>query len=198
MVLGGDYAVYDGTRRGKEWEQFKIDYAGRFIVTQAEADECIPIRNAVLQNPLAMSYLSGEHEKVIHWKIGPRKCMSTLDNIGKGIISDLKITNCTEPSLFSWQAEKMAWHAQLAFYQQAAGNRDHDLALVGVEPKPPYNVTVLTLSDAAEKAGDDLCRQWFEKLIECEASGKFPGYTDKPFEMTLKGTKTIQLEEEAE
>lgn len=197
-VLGGEFVVYGETRRGKDWEAFKSTNRGKFIVSDTEVENASSIVDAIQANSLAMSVLAGRHELEIDWNIGPRKCQSHLDVLADTFISDLKITNCTEPSRFSAQAERMAWHAQLAWYRKAVyetkQNDIRDLYLVGVEPKAPYNVTVLRMPMAAIQDGDILCRKWFEQLIACESSGVFPGYTDRVFDMELRGLKQEQEE----
>ena len=47
LVLGGDYLVWDGTRRGKEWDRFAEENAGREIVTASELAQAEPVAAAV-------------------------------------------------------------------------------------------------------------------------------------------------------
>lgn len=178
-VLGGDYLVFEGDRRGKKWEAFEAEHAndGRRILTAPEHESASRIAGAVMGSPLAQSVLEPatlrEHE--IHWSFGGRACVSHLDALAtERYVVELKVTNCAHPEKFAWQARRMGYIAQCAFYAEAA--KVDAAYIVAVEDKRPWPVTVLRLTPRALTDGLKQCRLWMERLLACEAEDAWPGY----------------------
>lgn len=185
-VLGGDYLIYDGERRGKAWQAFEAEHAndGRRILTQPEHESASRIAGAVMANPLASDVLAGaplrEHE--ILWDFAGRGCASHLDALAEGrYVVELKVTNCAEPSRFSRQALHMGYIAQCAFYAEAA--KVDAAYIIAVEDKRPWPVTVLRLTPRALSDGIKTCRGWMERLLACEAEDAWPGYCQSIVEL---------------
>lgn len=180
-VLGGpEPIVYDGTRRGKAWEQFRADHDGAEIVTASELEAAIPIIEAVRAHDAAMRLLtSGAVKKRIHWDWLGRACSGEPDVAGK-VLVDLKTTRDAEPGRFTKQALWYSYHAQLAFYRLgmvcSGAEPPAQAFIVAVETAPPYPVTVLQLTERAIEQGERLCRVWMERLLACEESNQWPGY----------------------
>lgn len=185
----GRVTVYDGERRGNAWKAFAAQHAGDEIVTAAEVERAQPIIAAVLTDPIAARVLEGEREKRVRWAIGDRDCASRVDVIQPGAhLTDLKTTTNTRPEDFMRLAWRMHYHAQLAFYSDAAlhaGIAAPRAFIVGVETTAPHAVTVLRLADAVLEAGRREYRAWFERVLVCEASNDWPGYaqSDVPFDV---------------
>lgn len=181
IVLGGPPSVvWNGDRRGKAWESFAEENAGREIVTQKEVAKVTAIANAVMGDPVAAPYLVGRTEHAVEWSMFGRKCATRgIDVLGPNWITDLKTTNCAEPNAFRRAALRMGYHAQLAMYRDAAaslGVRADFGIIVAVETAPPFAVTVHRLRASALDEGDKLLRLWFERLLACELTGDWPGY----------------------
>ena len=185
LVFGTDsFDVWSGIRRGKEWEAFKSDHDGVTIINQDELETASAIARSVTENPLARRMLFGDQERRIEWAEAGRDCAGTPDVIGDGFLTDLKTTTDASPERFPFQARKMAYHAQLSWYRNGYGRfagldvRDFDLFIVAVEVKPPYPVTAWLLSPSAVDMGERIWRSCFERLLVCEASDQWPGYSD--------------------
>ncbi len=85
--------------------------------------------------------------------------------------------------------QKMAYHAQLAFYSRAAsstGRAANRHVIVAVETAPPFEVTVLRCSPRTIEAGDKLVRMWMERLLGCEAVDQWPGYVQTEVDWDLE------------
>lgn len=171
--------VYGGAaRRGKDWEAFRGDNPDATVVTVAEAHTIAMVAKAVLADRNAARVLEGEREKTILWNHGDRACQSTPDvvNKGRGFITDLKTCKTANPRDFMWQAKKLAYHSQLAFYDAAIGGvGDH--YIVAAETSPPYPVVVYRLARSTIELGRALWMSWFERLRVCEDAGDWPGYS---------------------
>jgi hypothetical protein len=182
LLLGGEMPpIWSGDRRGKEWSAFAAKHAFAEICTQAELDDAEQISHAVRANPLAIEYLTGRPQVALTWEMMGVRCATRgVDCVGAGWISDLKVTQTTQPDRYQWHARRMLWNAQLAFYREACRQNGIDtskgLFLVGVEASPPYPSTVLRLTPRAIEEGEKCVHLWLEQLRACEASGEWPGY----------------------
>lgn len=56
--IKSDCAVYEGIRRGKDWDKFQIDNKGKCIVTKSEMEQAEGLVRAVKDSPVAMGRLS--------------------------------------------------------------------------------------------------------------------------------------------
>jgi hypothetical protein len=188
LILGGDFVVWPGTRRGKDWEQFELTNAGRLILNEKEHEACQAMANAVKAHPNAMRRLEGEHEKEIIWTYLGRTCSSRLDVRGDSIVTELKTTKCAQPERFIREALRYGYNAQLAFYREAAMQQGHDIKkcyIVAVESAPPYSVVVFPLSERALTEGLKMCHGWMETLLNCERSNAWPDYVQCEVELDV-------------
>jgi hypothetical protein len=200
LVLGGwrSFAVYDGVRRGREWESFRDAQDGDTTILNAREDETArAVGLAVQSDPDACDLLSGEVERSIAWEVAGRLCIGTPDalTLSKGDLSDLKVTADGNPEKFIWHAARQGWLAQLAWYAdglRSLGRTVNHLHLVAVEAKPPHVVTCYRLTERAEELGRRTWRLLFERLRVCEESDTWPGYAqvivdlDSPEDLTLQ------------
>ncbi len=173
--------AYPGaTRRGKEWDAFKAEHAGAFILTGKELEVSRAMAKAIQANRLAMSVLDGEVEKTILFDIGGRACRTTPDVRGVDFVTELKSTVSSDPRRFTWQAQKMGYHGQNAWHLEGvlqSGLGTYRKAyVVAVESSAPFIVTVMQETDRALDQGARQCRLWFEQFRNCEATGEWPGY----------------------
>jgi hypothetical protein len=192
-LLGGErLAVWEGQRRGKAWEKFRLEHEGSGIeiVTETEVDEARLIAEAIRANPRAMARLIGRHEVPLTWRMGELPCRTRgIDVVGDGWIADLKITNSAQPDRWRKQAIGMLYHAQMAFYEEAARQNKIDTSkgvfLVGVESKPPFPSTVLRLSARALEEGRKCIGLWLGQLEVCLSSNEWPEYVQSEIELDV-------------
>lgn len=176
-LLGGPaVTVYDGRRAGKEWEKFRDDQlAGTIILSETEGRDASSMAASVGANADAMRVLGGVREKTILFNRDGRACRATPDVVSDDFVTELKTGETSDPRKFHWKVRDFAYHAQLAWYDAAVGERK-DHYIVAVEAKPPFVCTVFKLSFATLLAGQKLCRLWWERLMQCEAANEWPGY----------------------
>lgn len=181
--------LYPGRRAGKKWDEFKAAHEGTDILIQSEFRDVEGMRKSIERHPRAMALLDGVREERIEWEMAGRACAGTPDVVhlrtGGKVLVELKTSVSAAPDLFKWQAKRMAYHAQLAWYAHAlestlvyAPGPVTEQYIVAVESAPPYPVTVIRVTDALRKKGERQWRAWFEQLLVCERSGHFPGYVD--------------------
>ncbi len=219
LAQGFTPIVYPGaTRQGKAWKDFAETHKGTRLYTQREFDEAFdlvaalpagrtyqpsefvtwselgeaePMAEALRGSPLAMRYLEGRHQVALEWESQGVRCSTRgIDCVGFGFISDLKVTQTTEPFHWCHQARRMLWHAQLAWYAEGCRahgiDTHHGLFLVGVESSAPYPVTVLRLTERAAEEGARCCHSWLEQLRACEASGDWPAYAQSVVDFDIE------------
>lgn len=167
-------------RRGKDYEAFAAEHEGAIILTHTEYQMAKAQADAVKANPLAMRLLDGHRENEIAFKIGDRPCGGRPDVWTPSFVTELKCTVSSHPERFAWQAYKLGYAGQLAWYSDAlvllgkAAPEAH--YIVAVESKAPYVVTVFRLTRALIEQGRRNYRTWFEQLMVCEATDEWPGY----------------------
>lgn len=201
LTFGTPISVYDGTRRGKEWEAFKAASAGSEIFVRAEVDEAEPIANALSRSADARSVMQGVTEQRINWTYCGRPAQSTPDVRGATYVTDLKTTRSARPGAFVRDAFWRGYHAQLAFYQQACGLPENaPCYIVAVENKAPYCVVVFQAEQRAIDAGHIQCRAWLEQLLVCEDADHWPGYASgiQPFDIPDPDEISLTFGDEAE
>lgn len=181
-ILGGDVVVYHDARRGNAWKAFESEHAKRLIVTQEEYDLSGRVAEAVFADPVAAPLIAGgRHEVAVDWTmLGRARATFGIDVLGPDYVADLKTTSSVEPDQLRRAAQKMAYHAQLADYCEAArslGEHPKMARIIGVETSPPFAVTVLRLTPGRLEAGAKLVRLWMERLLACEAADEWPAYT---------------------
>jgi hypothetical protein len=201
VLLGQPYKVWEGTRRGKDWERFEAA-AGpdALIVTIDEYDRAMRCCDAVGANALATPLLVGGHEIEWTWTTLGRKCAGRIDVLGDPFITEFKTASSTEPMQFIRGALRLCYHAQLAWYIDATQSIANVAHIVAVEVAPPYCVQVFTLSPRAIEAGRKLYRLWLERLLVCEAANEWPGYCQSivPFDVPDESAPLIIDGEEVE
>lgn len=178
--------VYSGKqRRGKEWDAFQAEHQGDIIVNAKEYAQAKGMADAIKANPIAARVLFQKDaimEQRIDWEWNGRKWRSTPDMRAFRTLAELKTTRCADPERFHWDALRMSYHVQLAVYKRAifetTGVKVRDVYLFAVESTPPYVVTPFKLSERSLEHGDRLAKEWHERFLQCEESGKWPGYTD--------------------
>lgn len=201
VLLGGKKVMaYPGpVRRGKEYDAFVRDNPGALILTKTEEAKVSAMAAAVRRNPVAMSVLKGQHELEVDWTLLDRPCQSHIDVLGPGgrYITELKSAKSSKPLDMMWQAMKLGYNAQLAFYDEAVRTLGLGAPeahyVVAVESAPPFVVTVLRLTDRALDQGRRAFRLWFERLLACEAADHWPGYCEAIEDLDLPVEDDVEL-----
>jgi PDDEXK-like uncharacterized protein DUF3799 len=204
-LFGQPYVHYEGRRAGKSWEAFEAEHADKPILNSRELGIALGVAGAVRDHVTASSLLFGdgiELEKRLDWDFAGRACRSTPDARGPAHLVDLKTTRCADPTRFGWQAESLAYHAQLSFYREAiraSGGQVDAVYIVAVESAPPFPVTVFRVTEQSLELGERMWRLWFERLRVCEDSNHWPGYTQAVVELDIAPRQfAADLEEEDE
>lgn len=184
--------VYEGIRRGKEWEAFYIKALEDHgimkddILSPSENEIVVGCVDSLNRHALAGELLAGckDVEEHITWERDGVECSGTPDAWNDDTLIELKTCSCAKPRKFLYDAHKFGYHAQLAWYDIGLGTKFQQFAtnwrkhyIIAVETKPPYSVVVYKVDDARIDQGHMLCEEWMSKYIECRETGFYPSYT---------------------
>lgn len=193
---GGAWTVYEGRRAGKVWEAFesaeKAKNPNIDIFIPSELAAAKEMAKALAADPIARELMTGEYEVPVEWTdVSGRRCATRgLDilNRKKRYLIDLKTCRSAHPTRFAREALWYGYHAQGAFYADAARSLGVDIDavyVIAVEKTAPFPVVVRRLTPRALDQGRRLVRSWMEQLLVCEASNTFPGYAQSIIDLDV-------------
>lgn len=197
--------VFEGkSRNSKAWDTFAAERPEAVLLTTPQQEIVLGMLASVQANSQAMDLLNGgKQQQRIAWKIGDRDCAGTPDVWAPSRVVELKSTRNANPDWFQYDARKMGYHVQLAWYTFAlqtlglvkAGAENW---IVAVESSPPHPVTIFQLTERAQQEGAKLWRLWFERLLVCEQADSWPGYTAATVPLDTPDTDSLTLKVEGE
>lgn len=189
------FAVYDGTRRGKEWEAFRSANDHREILTATEAEKAETMAAAVLAHPRAAYWIgdpdAGQRELALQWtdRITGLDCKGRVDWVSSlGRMVEFKTTSAQSPRQFFAQAEQLGYIGQAAFYTDGLRVNGYDLAppvMIVVQTSAPYDVWPLVMTSETVAQGRDLYNEALAIIQLAMQTDDWHGYArggDLPFE----------------
>lgn len=193
--------VWDmGTRRGSDWEEFKLRNKGREILTEGMNEVALAISKAARSSAMAAPYLSGgKGEQTVQWThVEPEvlavegfsvDCKGRLDFISKaGALVDLKTCADASPEAFGRQVANLEYHVQAAWYvdgYKAATGVELPYVIVAVEAKAPFIVQVYRVPVDLLQLGRERYRGLLRRLHQCRQESSWPGYSDGVLDLCL-------------
>lgn len=206
LTFGGkEINVFEGSsRRGKAWDTFIKETPDGIRLLLSEYETACEMQESLRNNLQAMELLMcGQSQSTQYWKLGARECRGTPDVFSETKIIDLKTTRNANPYKFQIDGRFMGYHAQLAWYfdgLRSLGLIDSDAEcyIVAVESSPPYPVVTFKLSQRAMIEGTKLWNLWFSRLMVCEETNVWPGYSDAIVPFETPDTENITLKIEGE
>lgn len=197
-----DVVPFDDFRKAEAREAREASLGrGRVPVTRPMWEDAERIANAV-RGRLAfgdtepMPFTDGQAEYVIRYQDNGANCRAMLDWLrhDRDYIDDLKTTSDASPAKVRRHIFNMGYDIRAAFYIRAVlkgspegvyQNRKPVFRWVFVETKPPYPVTVATLTQRALESAwvkvDEAIRLW----NECLESGVWPAYPSDVIEVDV-------------
>lgn len=170
--------------RHKEYQAFKEAHPRSLILTKVEYDLAHRMVEAVLANHDADFLLKDcpwfEETLLFDWM--GRACRTTPDARGHNRVIELKQAKTAQPSKFSKVIEWESYDTQLAFHRIGAAetsldDRQREAFIIAVEPTPPHLVCCFQIWPRMLARAEETLERWMSRLLECEASGTWPGYS---------------------
>ena len=143
---------YDGTRRGKVWEEFKESNSNKTIITKGEEKSLINMREKLLSIPKATGLLMGGESEIVNcWEDSQTGvyCKGKVDYIkeenGRKIIVDIKTTQDHTQRAFMGSSLKYGYDRQSAFYLD--GFDADEFWFIVIEKTAPYDIGIYMCGD---------------------------------------------------
>ena len=178
-----DIAVWEeGARRGKGWAQFADDNEGKTILTMEQSVTALRVASALVKHHQVKRLATeGIAETAVFTVESDMQCRGCLDwlNTREGILCDLKVVNSVESRAFGAAVIRYGWDVSMACYRtwftRETGKAINSVKFIAVESKPPHDVVVYDVPEAALDAGWNKARERIVLVRECIDSGKWPG-----------------------
>ena len=121
-LFGDSYTTWQGTRRGKDWDIFRLSAEARGVevLTADEVALCLALQTAVRSDPVAGPLLRvGSAEAPVQWTdpAGGVACKALIDFRDDCFI-DLKTTRDASPGGFGREVVRYGYAGQMAFYRR--------------------------------------------------------------------------------
>lgn len=176
--------------------------AGRVPLLTAEYEQVQAMAAALRDHPTAAAVFdpdSGEPERSLFWhdaEFGVWR-RARLDWLrlrpagGRLIVPDYKTCASAEPAALSRAMQSYGYYQQGAWYLDAvtalglAGDVEPAFLLVCQEREPPYLVTICQPNPDALNWGRVRNRKALDLFRQCQTTGHWPGYAEKPVELRL-------------
>lgn len=198
MVLEPDshgLKCYEGTKRGKAWEEFKEENDGCSIVSKSEVGGLNEMAVSFSCNHEARKWIdlqNGDSEVTIIFveQLTGILCKARIDFLDKAcrFFTDLKTSRAVDTHGFTRQFTTMNYHFQFAFYQMAINSVYGvwpDAKCVAVQNCEPYDTVCYNVSPLALTEGKKLVLDSLAKLQECQKLGVWPGICNETIELDL-------------
>lgn len=201
------YAVFEGTRRGKKWDEWQAE---RPRVQSLKPDELKRVRamsKAVRDHRIAAPLLcGGRREDVVRWidSTTGLACKGRLDYLRPDFLIDLKAARNPAPAAFERAAFNFGYAAQCAFYHDGAITAqlipgDISPYIIAVQNVAPYDVACYKLDAEALAVGRSVYQRLLRRLVECVESDLWPGVAPDLLPLRIPPwavNQTLALEEE--
>lgn len=178
------FAVYDGRRAGKAWDDWQAEHPG---VESLKPDEMARVQcvvRACREHRAIRPLLGGGlFEEPIQWtdRETGLACKGRVDYLKPTTLVDLKSARAIGKRDFGRACAQYLYHGQLAFYWEGAimGGRlppDAELpSIVVVESDEPFDCGVYRMTPEDMAKGVALYRQLLNRFVECTAADHWPG-----------------------
>jgi len=176
-----EWTVYDGRRAGKAWDEFAAANAAKGILSVAEYERCLAIRDAVWAHEGAAEILRGcRYETSATWTDPATglACKCRPDAVKPGVLADLKTAKSIDARKFQRSAWDLGYFGQLAFYAEGIRvetGEGVDPFIIAVESTPPHDVGVFRVEPISLAMATDAAMELLGRVAECRESGRWPG-----------------------
>jgi hypothetical protein len=172
-----EIVTFDGTRRGKAWDEFAAQYDPENIVKPDELDVLRRMRDAVYANAFAVSLINtSKHEVSSRWEGSYGEAKARLDMLGDSWFADLKTTTSVEPAAFGKQFFSLGYDLQYGWYSIPA--QTDDCITIALRNKPAYDCVVYDTPRDVVRKGREEAIEIAMRYRECCEDGEWPGVSD--------------------
>jgi len=157
---------FDGTRRGKVWEEFKNENSDKTIITKTEENTLMKMRKRLLSIPRVKNLLTGGDSEVVNcWEDSDTGvyCKGKADYIkdenGRKILIDIKTAQDHKENSFKGSCWKYGYDRQSSFYMD--GFVADEFWFIVIEKTDPFDIGIYMCGDEFINNG----RQKYKDLL---------------------------------
>lgn len=195
-VFANQTVVFDGTKRGKEWDAFKDNNRKCVILKPDDYDDVISMRDALRKHPRVKEILEskGTGEMGVVWTDEETGllCKGLVDRFcscwGYTLVPDLKSCQDARLSEFSKSIYNYSYHTKAAFYLDglfSVSPITRRFLWIAVESEPPHGIMIYDPSEQMLQSGRRNYKRLLTQYAACLKSGDWPSYAI--------GEETIEL-----
>lgn len=186
-MLEARYMPSKASRVGtKEWDADVLRAAGRTVVKQADFDDALRLRDAVLERPGPLRDLIEHPDTIKEFAFFWQDPVSGVDCRGKadgallqhGVGFDLKSCEDAEDA-FMRSVREYRYHWQRAFYTDGLGALHAPIdsfLFFAFEKNAPFQYRTWELPEWLVKHARSKITETLERFAECQAKNEWPGY----------------------
>ena len=212
------YCSQHGPEDYPSYATSKMGWTGDEItgLSPDQSSTAYAMAKAVHDHPGASALLDSCEEKQLSlvWRENNLLCKGRLDGLSSELktVIDLKTCADASPEAFSRKIADFGYHRQAAMYLRGATYHGIDVknyVIIAVEEPPPHAVALYTLTEripsALGRMGDRLSPveygnhellRLLDLYEQCEATGKWPSYPEKPVAISLPAWTVAKAERE--
>jgi len=184
--------VWDSPKKSKAWDAFKLENAGKTILSPDELSALTNISVSVHSNPMAHDIIGrSDHEVSVCFDdhiLGQMKARLDGYSHKRNIVLEIKSTSSVQPDVFKRTQYNMGTHIQLGWINtmfKRGGMPAPLFVVIGVEQKAPHDVVVFDVEDALIEHGEREAVEIAQKYRIAEATGIFSGVSSERMLLTL-------------
>jgi hypothetical protein len=176
------------TSAGKaQWAEFQAGLNGREFVTESDYVKIQSIYMKVVDSQAMRLIEGGKAQVCAVWIDKPTQllCKARWDYWRDDIpmITDLKTTQSCEPDDFAKSIFTFGYYQQAGFYSMGmealTSCEQPCFAILAVEKEEPFVHMAFDLGGKTLEAGRHDARKALDMYLECQKTGRWPGYSDK-------------------
>ncbi len=183
MVLedGDGLVVWDGVKRGKAYEEFKLENEGATIISEKQMEDLEQARYRIEDHAVACGLLDTARTEVsLVWDdpTTGMRCKARMDFVSDGYWGDYKTSNAIDSRSFESTSYRLGYHVQLAHYAEGLRvltGQSLPVYIIAQESKAPYDVAVYEVAPSLLSAGMKKRNEIINKIKECKESDYWPG-----------------------
>lgn len=167
-----------GTRRGKEWQMFQEEHAGKYILTDNQYAKLAGMVGSMRKHPFVREWQSKIEsvETSMVCDVHGLRMKMRCDALTPSPIVDIKKVASGDPRRFTNAVLDYGYHIQAAAYRRAFSRERY--VLLTVESDPPYDVVPYELSPAFLRVGEQELTRLIGMVQACERTGNWPGRSE--------------------
>lgn len=180
-------AVYDGIKRGKEWNSFYENCSATLILKPDVYASIISMRDALHNHPRVKELLeskgTGEIGAVWQDKDSGIWCKGLIDRFcqcwGYSVILDLKTCQDARPSEFAKTIYNFHYHTKAAWYLdglKAIADVDRRFLWIAIESEPFHGISIFDVGDEMMEVGRKNYKRLLSEYAKCKELGVWPSY----------------------